>query len=176
MLTFEWMFDIIQTQTKHTFVIINNTMEGKNMNHRRTSSNHNRRVKSNSTSRRSTNHRNSKNHKKSSFKIIRGAVATILCLVILFGACMVVESVCFSQEVKAEECLSELQYKVVEIKYGDTLWSIAKENMNPGFHDINEYINEIKECNQLHSDQINRGCSLLIPYYELLSVEQASVD
>lgn len=69
--------------------------------------------------------------------------------------------------VYAEEHLSDIQYKVIEIEYGDTLWNIAKENMSPGYSDINEYIDEIKECNQLSSDRINSGNYLMIPYYEI---------
>ena len=62
--------------------------------------------------------------------------------------------------------LSEVQYKVVEINYGDTLWSIAKNNMNPGYTSIKDYISDIKECNQMSSDQLNTGGYLMIPYYE----------
>ena len=69
--------------------------------------------------------------------------------------------------VYAEEHLSELQYKIVKIHYGDSLWSIAEDNMNPGYHDIKEYIEEIRECNQLSGDQITAGASLMIPYYEI---------
>lgn len=69
--------------------------------------------------------------------------------------------------VYAEEHLSDIQYKVIEIEYGDTLWNIAKENMTPGYSDINEYIDEIKECNQLSSDRITSGNYLMIPYYEV---------
>lgn len=68
--------------------------------------------------------------------------------------------------VNADENLSEIQYREVEIQSGDSLWSIAKENMNPGFSDIYEYIHEIKTCNNLASDKITSGCYLVVPYYE----------
>ena len=48
----------------------------------------------------------------------------------------------------------------------DSLWSIAKENMNPGFDDIYDYIHEVRRCNQLSTDQITAGNYLMIPYYE----------
>ena len=70
--------------------------------------------------------------------------------------------------VYADEHLSDLQYKIVEIKEGDSLWSIAKENMNPGFHDVNEYIEEVMTCNQLSSDKLYAGSYLMVPFYEII--------
>ena len=73
---------------------------------------------------------------------------------------------------KAQEPISDIQYKVVEVKDGDSLWSIAKENMSAkedysGFTDIYQYIHEIKKCNNMKSDQVNAGCYLMIPYYDI---------
>ena len=72
--------------------------------------------------------------------------------------------------VRAQEPATDIQYKVVEVKEGDSLWSIAKENMkanknHSGFTDIYQYIHEIKKCNNIKSNQINTGCYLMIPYY-----------
>ena len=69
-------------------------------------------------------------------------------------------------DVRAGIPLSEVQYKVVEIKYGDTLWSIAKNNMNPGYNSIKDYISDIKDCNQMSSDNLTTGGYLMLPYYE----------
>lgn len=68
--------------------------------------------------------------------------------------------------VEANQQLGELQYRIIEIQKGDSLWSIAKENMNPGFNDIFDYIREVKRCNQLDSDKITAGNYLMIPYCE----------
>lgn len=68
--------------------------------------------------------------------------------------------------VEANQQFGELQYRIIEIQKGDSLWSIAKENMNPGFNDIFDYIREVKRCNQLDSDKITAGNYLMIPYYE----------
>ena len=53
------------------------------------------------------------------------------------GAVLIISllSVCFflyfgDRVVKAQESANDIQYKVVEIKDGDSLWSIAKENMD----------------------------------------------
>ena len=92
------------------------------------------------------------------------------------GAVLIISllSVCFflyfgDRVVKAQESANDKQYKVVEIKDGDSLWSIAKENMDntndSGFINIYQYIHEIKRCNNMKSNQINAGCYLMVPYY-----------
>ena len=53
------------------------------------------------------------------------------------------------------------------IEEGDTLWSIASQNLN----DVNinitisAYIKEIMKMNGLQSDRITAGMYLVIPYY-----------
>lgn len=92
------------------------------------------------------------------------------------GAVLIISllSVCFflyfgDRVVKTQESANDIQYKVVEIKDGDSLWSIAKENMDntndSGFINIYQYIHEIKRCNNMKSNQINAGCYLMVPYY-----------
>ena len=92
------------------------------------------------------------------------------------GAVLIISllSVCFflyfgDRVVKVQESANDIQYKVVEIKNGDSLWSIAKENMDntndSGFINIYQYIHEIKRCNNMKSNQINAGCYLMVPYY-----------
>ena len=92
------------------------------------------------------------------------------------GAVLIISllSVCFflyfgDRVVKAQESANDIQYKVVEIKNGDSLWSIAKENMDntndSGFINIYQYIHEIKRCNNMKSNQINAGCYLMVQYY-----------
>ena len=92
------------------------------------------------------------------------------------GAVLIISllSVCFflyfgDRVVKAQESANDIQYKVFEIKDGDSLWSIAKENMDntndSGFINIYQYIHEIKRCNNMKSNQVNAGCYLMVPYY-----------
>lgn len=57
-------------------------------------------------------------------------------------------------------------YKSIEIKKGDTLWSIASEYMDlQHYNGISDYINEVKEMNALTSYQITAGNYIIIPYY-----------
>ena len=57
-------------------------------------------------------------------------------------------------------------YKSIEITKGDTLWSIASENIDMNhYKNVQEYVTEIKEMNAMKSDHIVSGSSLIIPYY-----------
>lgn len=53
----------------------------------------------------------------------------------------------------------------VEIKKGDSLWSIASEYMSDEYDNINDYIDEIKKCNGITTDQIRSGNYIVVPYY-----------
>ena len=56
-------------------------------------------------------------------------------------------------------------YKSVMIEKGDTLWSIASQNMNSGDNDISSYIEEVMRMNGLQDDRITEGMYLVIPYF-----------
>lgn len=54
----------------------------------------------------------------------------------------------------------------IEIQNGDTLTSIAKTySLQP--NQIDAYIAEVKDINNLSNDNIHAGCYLLIPIYEI---------
>jgi cell division protein YceG involved in septum cleavage len=53
----------------------------------------------------------------------------------------------------------------VQIKKGDTLWSIAKSYISDEYNDIDDYIDEIKTSNGLSSDTIHAGNYIIVPYY-----------
>lgn len=57
-------------------------------------------------------------------------------------------------------------YKSIEVTKGDTLWSIAKENIDADhYKNVQEYVDEIKAMNSIKSDHIVAGSRLIIPYY-----------
>ena len=56
-------------------------------------------------------------------------------------------------------------YTSIEVQYGDTLTSIAKEHLE-GYRSVSEYVDEVKFMNSLKSaDEIRCGQILHIPYY-----------
>ncbi len=56
-------------------------------------------------------------------------------------------------------------YKSIVIEEGDTLWSIASENIGMEYEDKTSYINEVKKMNGLRDDQITIGSYIIIPYF-----------
>ena len=90
----------------------------------------------------------------------------IMMVVFVFALVLVLgNAVFFRSDVSANND-SVIRYQTVEIQKGDTLWSIAKEYYEEPCGDIRDYIDQIKECNNLDSsDRITEGCYLCVPVY-----------
>ena len=56
-------------------------------------------------------------------------------------------------------------FTTITVSSGDTLWDIADEYRTVEYADAQEYIDEVKEINQIKGDEITVGCTLVIPYY-----------
>ena len=57
-------------------------------------------------------------------------------------------------------------YKSIEIVSGDTLWDLAQTYMDDNYECAQDYIDEVKEINNLFDDNIHEGQYLTVPYYE----------
>lgn len=76
-------------------------------------------------------------------------------------------SIFSSAQANAEESGMEYKYyKSIIIKGGDTLWNIAKEYQTDEYESTQDYINELKELNNLSSDAIHEGQHLMVVYYD----------
>ena len=53
----------------------------------------------------------------------------------------------------------------IEISEGDTLWSIADTYISEEYSSVDEYVKEVKELNNLSSDKIFCGATLVVPYF-----------
>ncbi len=89
----------------------------------------------------------------------------VIAAVVFATLCIAVFFLFYAATVSADENLSEIQYKIIEVQEGDTMWEIARENMHPGFHDEKEYIDEVLRCNQMSTTQITTGHYIMVPYY-----------
>lgn len=59
-------------------------------------------------------------------------------------------------------------FTTYDVENGDTLWSIAAEMVveNPEYPSVRKYIAEVKSINNLYSDKITSGNTLVIPYFD----------
>lgn len=57
-------------------------------------------------------------------------------------------------------------YKEYQIEDGDSLWSIAEDEMGAGWSDVREYIYEVEVLNGIDGDHLTAGNYLQLPYYE----------
>ncbi|HAB60716.1 MAG TPA: hypothetical protein DCE48_08450 [Lachnospiraceae bacterium] len=93
-------------------------------------------------------------------------VASIISLIVL---CVIFIGVITEKTVASASTTKDEKYVMsIRIEKGDTLWGIAKENITSHYESIDEYIEEIMECNSLTSDTIHEGQFLIIPYYSSL--------
>lgn len=59
---------------------------------------------------------------------------------------------------------SELQFEVVYVNSGDTLWSIA-ETYKPDYVNLQQFMREIKTHNGMDNAMLYEGTTLLVPMY-----------
>lgn len=91
-------------------------------------------------------------------KLIAGLTAALLMVVI----CLSVSSVVWANSKKDETVYK--YYTSIEIRPGDSLWSIASEYCFDMNMSVNDYIHEIKILNHLSSDAITSGQYLTVMY------------
>lgn len=72
----------------------------------------------------------------------------------------------FDNFVKADSKIIPVYVDSRVVKQGETLWSIAEDYKSIYYKNTKEYVEAIKECNNLYSDEIYTGTSLIIPYTE----------
>jgi hypothetical protein len=92
-------------------------------------------------------------------RVWRFGVAVLL-LLVLFSVFFITKTVTAQRAVDRTKLVT-----CIEVQKGDTLWSIASSYFTDEYHDLNEYINEIKDSNGMVSDEIHTGNYIIVPYY-----------
>lgn len=105
---------------------------------------------------------NRKFYNKMSYFYLGKAAALLVIMVALF---LLVLLILPEKTAAAENITKDYQITSVQIKNGDSLWSMAEEYYSEEFSSIYEYISEIKRMNGLSSDTLYAGNYLLIPFY-----------
>ncbi len=99
-------------------------------------------------------------------QIVKRRMVILLTTVFLIViGCVIFGSIFSSAHVSAEG--QEVRYyKSIEIQKGDTLWDIAEEYASDIYYDsTQDYVDELKEINNLTSDTIHSGRHLIVVYY-----------
>ena len=92
-------------------------------------------------------------------RIWRFGIAVLL-LVVLFSVFFITKTVTAQRAIDRTKLVA-----TVEVKKGDTLWSIASAYFTDEYDDLHEYIDEIKDSNGMISDEIHAGNFIIVPYY-----------
>jgi sensor histidine kinase regulating citrate/malate metabolism len=100
-----------------------------------------------------------KNHRTSSKKFVLKNKKRFFGFIMF--VCIIVFTLIYTQSAMG---FKEQQYQSVAVNSGDTLWSIAQK-YNKGSN-IRQYINEIKEINNLDSSLICDNSTIIIPVDE----------
>ena len=86
-----------------------------------------------------------------------------LCVLLTVGVCFFSS---FKDTGKVSASTSNQKYFIcIDIKEGDSLWSIADLYISEEYSSVEEYVKEVKELNGLTSDKIFCGATLVVPYY-----------
>lgn len=95
-------------------------------------------------------------------------------LIILFAAVFVISigSVLFGSIFSkahgntVDEPICFKYYKSIQIKQGDSLWSVAEQYKTEQYANTQEYVDELKELNGLTTNTIHAGQHLMVAYYD----------
>jgi hypothetical protein len=89
-------------------------------------------------------------------------IGMVLLFVVLMLAGIILAG---SRTVEGARQPREKRFTSIQVKKGDSLWSIAKERMSPEYGSVQEYIEEVCETNHIYDEVITEDMYLVIPYY-----------
>ena len=89
----------------------------------------------------------------------------IICTVLFFVFFALISAFKNSDGKADASTTNQKYFTCITISYGDTLYDIATEYFSEEYKSVDAYIEEVKSINNLTSDNITSGASLVIPYY-----------
>lgn len=91
-----------------------------------------------------------------------------LFLLLIFSICFIqLFSIIFTYCSTGQESFNRrgiIKYEEVMIHKGDSLWVLAKQ-YKPSHHSTKEYLNNIKDFNQIKSNRLYAGDTIIMPIY-----------
>lgn len=88
---------------------------------------------------------------------------TVIFIVTILGIAAAV--ITESRQVAGAADGREKYFTSIQIKKGDSLWTIAKSRMTEEYRSVTEYIEEVCEANHIYDGEIKEGMYLVVPYY-----------
>ena len=105
-----------------------------------------------------------KMRKKVSNRMLKNRIRNLcIAAVMILTGCMTFGAFLVSAHENEDETVY-IYYKSIEIQQGDTLWDIAQDTMPSEYDSTAEYVQALKDMNNLSSDQIQAGMHLMIAY------------
>ena len=102
--------------------------------------------------------------KKVSNSMLKNRIRNLcIAAVMILTGCMTFGAFLVSAHENEDETVY-IYYKSIEIQQGDTLWDIAQDTMPSEYDSTAEYVQAVKDMNNLSSDQIQAGMHLMIAY------------
>ncbi len=97
-------------------------------------------------------------------KIRRMKIAALTAFIIVI--CFVIGALFMgSRSVVDAKDSREKRFTSIQVKKGDSLWSIAKERISDEYESVDEYIDEVCETNHIYDQTITEDMYLVVPYY-----------
>lgn len=89
--------------------------------------------------------------------------AILFCIMLVS---FVLGSVIVKGQSKRHASASDTYFTNITVDEGDTLWSIAQANIDYDYYDsIYDYMEQLKDINNLTTDDINAGDNMIVIYY-----------
>ena len=105
-------------------------------------------------------------HYNKTVKLSHSKSAKRIGFIISFYFITMVFAYIISLSVKADSEPKPVYIDSRVVKPGETLWSIANSYNSSYYKTTYEYVEAIKECNNLSGDEVFSGTNLIIPYTE----------
>ena len=96
-------------------------------------------------------------------KIKKSLIVTFALITIIFISSFALTT--FNLDIKANKHIKNKYFKSIEIKAGDSLWSIASDYISDEYDGIEDYIKELREMNGIKGNRIHAGEYISVAYY-----------
>lgn len=93
-------------------------------------------------------------------------IKIVVLMMFMIIMCFMIEALFIgSRSVVDAKDSREKRFTSIQVKKGDSLWSIAKERISDEYESIDEYIDEVCQTNHIYDQTITEDMYLVVPYY-----------